>query len=309
MRLLNTLAPVNAPNGCAVALGYFDGVHLGHRAVVDAAVRYAGTHNLTPAVFTFELPEHNALKGGRILSLTQKHVRLENLGIAECTEPPFASFCTLTPENFVEKILVGSFDARAVFCGNNFTFGVRAAGNVQLLSTLCRERGIVLKVLDLAQYQGASVSSTRIRTAMQDGRMEDVNAMLGAPYAIDWPVTHGQGLGHTLGVPTLNQNYPEGSLMPRSGVYLTRLCLADGWHPSATGISGRPTVAQEGAPVTCETYVPGIRQNLYGTAPTLEFWRYYEPIRRYPSLEGLKTCILDAAQASRAFFAKIAVQK
>ena len=144
MNILNTLAPVGAPNGSAVALGYFDGVHLGHRRVLGAAVEYAAAHGLTPAAFTFSLPGGQSLKGGRILSAGQKHARVAALGITAYMEPPFESFRSLSPEDFVNKILVECFAAKAVFCGDNFTFGAYAAGNVDRLKELCAPLGIAV---------------------------------------------------------------------------------------------------------------------------------------------------------------------
>ena len=226
MNILNTLAPVGAPNGSAVALGYFDGVHLGHRRVLGAAVEYAAAHGLTSAAFTFSLPGGQSLKGGRILSAGQKHARVAALGITAYMEPPFESFRSLSPEDFVNKILVECFAAKAVFCGDNFTFGAYAAGNVDRLKELCAPLGIAVTIVDMAQYGGQTVSSTRIRAALEEGRIEDANAMLGAPYCIDWPVRHGKGIGTSkLGKPTINQNYPADALQPCTGVYLTRIWL------------------------------------------------------------------------------------
>ena len=142
MQIYHTLTPVEAPRGSAVALGYFDGVHCGHRQVLGAAVRYAAAQGLTPAAFTFELPGNQTLKGGRILSTRQKHRRIAELGVEQYLEPPFENFRALSPEAFVQQILVDCFRARAVFCGDNFTFGARAAGNVELLHTLCGRVGI-----------------------------------------------------------------------------------------------------------------------------------------------------------------------
>ena len=153
MNILNTLAPVGAPNGSAVALGYFDGVHLGHRRVLGAAVEYAAAHGLTPAAFTFSLPGGQSLKGGRILSAGQKHARVAALGITAYMEPPFESFRSLSPEDFVNKILVECFAAKAVFCGDNFTFGAYAAGNVDRLKELCAQEQIksLSSLLDLGE--------------------------------------------------------------------------------------------------------------------------------------------------------------
>lgn len=304
MHILNTLTAIAAPNGSAAALGFFDGVHLGHRAVLGAAVGFASAHGLTPAAFTFSLPAGHPMKGGRIFPDREKHRRIAALGIAEYQEAPFADFCALSPEAFVDRILVGCFAAKAVFCGDNFTFGARAVGNVELLTRLCAARGIQTHVVQMAQYQGEPVSSTRIRTALEDCHIEDANAMLGEPYSIDWPVSHGKHVGTSrLGTPTINQNYPDGALQPGCGVYLTRIRIEDRWYPSATGISSRPTVDGDGAPVTCETYVPDFSGDVYGQMPVLEFHRYLCPIRKFNSMRELSELIRDAARRSREYFA------
>lgn len=305
MQIFHTMAPVTDTRGCAVALGYFDGVHCGHRMVLGGAVRYADENNLAPAAFTFELPGNQTLKGGRILSPTQKHVRVASLGIQQYLEPPFEAFRDLSPEDFVEKVLVECFHAKAVFCGNNFTFGARAAGNVELLHALCEPRGIAVHIVPMAQYGAQAVSSTRIRAALEEGRLDDANAMLGAPYAIDWTVTHGKGVGTSrLGTPTVNQNYPPDALQPCAGVYLTRIHLQGRWWPATTGIGKRPTVDDSAnAAVTCETYVPDFSGNLYGQNPVLEFHRYLCPVRKFHNLQELSDLIRRAARESKAYFA------
>ena len=305
MQIYHALTPVDAPQGSAVALGYFDGVHCGHRQVVGSAVRCAAQRGLAPAAFTFELPGNQTLKGGRILSPRQKHLRIAGLGVTQYLEPPFEVFRNLSPEEFVQKVLVDCFHAKAVFCGDNFTFGARAAGNVELLHMLCGRAGIEVNIVPMAQYGAQAVSSTRIRAALEEGRLDDANAMLGAPYAIDWQVTHGKGIGGSrLGTPTVNQNYPPDALQPCAGVYLTRMWLQDRWWPAATGIGRRPTVDDSAkAAVTCETYVPDFHGDLYGQCPVLEFHRYLCPVRKYPTLEDLAALIRRAAADSKAYFA------
>lgn len=305
MQIYHTMTPVSDEKGCAVALGYFDGVHCGHRMVLGSAVRYAAENGLAPAAFTFELPGNQTLKGGRILSAAQKHLRMESLGIEQYLEPPFEAFRDLSPEDFVQKVLVECFRAKAVFCGKNFTFGARAAGDVEMLHTLCEPLGISVHIVPMAQYGAQAVSSTRIRAALEEGRLDDANAMLGAPYAIDWQVTHGKGVGTSrLGTPTVNQNYPPDALQPCTGVYLTRIWLQDRWWPAATGIGRRPTVDESAdAAVTCETYVPDFSSDLYGQAPVLEFHRYLCPIRKFRTLQELSELIRRAAEESKAYFA------
>lgn len=307
MQIYQSLTPIHAPQGSAVALGYFDGVHCGHRAVLGAAVECARAGGLTAAAFTFELPASSTLKGGRILSLPQKHARVASLGIEEYQEAPFDEFRALTPEDFVQKVLVDCFNAKQLFCGDNFTFGARAAGNVERLRELCAPLGIGVHIVPMAQYGGQTVSSTRIRAALEEGRLDDANAMLGTPYAIDWPVVHGKGIGSgKLGTPTLNQNYPAAALQPCAGVYLTRIYLDGQWRPAATGIGKRPTVdSSENAAVTCETFVPDFTGNVYGQQPVLEFHKYFCPVRKFNSMDELAALIHHAAAESKAYFAAL----
>ena len=308
MQIYQTMAAMHPQQGSAVALGYFDGVHCGHCAVLQAAADHAKAHGLRAAAFTFSLPGGHKLKGGRILSAEQKHRRIAALGIEDYLEPPFEEFRALSPEDFVQRVLVDCFDAKAVFCGDNFTFGARAAGTVETLQALCAPRGIAVQVVDMAQYGGQVVSSTRIRAALEEGRIEEANRMLGAPYAIDWPVRHGKGVGSSkLGCPTINQDYPPDALQPGCGVYLTRIYLQGRWWPAATGIGRRPTVdAAEHAPVTCETYVPGFSGDVYGQSPVLEFHRYLCAVQKFSSLEELAALIRHAAQESERYFAALA---
>ena len=169
MQIHHELIPITALCGSAVALGYFDGVHCGHRAVLGAAAACAAQNGLTAAAFTFELPGNSTLKGGRILSLQLKHTRIAEIGIEEYLEPPFEQFRSLSPEEFVQRVLVECFHAKAVFCGDNFTFGAKAAGDVPMLRKLCAPLGIQVNIVPMAQYQGQTVSSTRIRAALESG--------------------------------------------------------------------------------------------------------------------------------------------
>ena len=301
MQLYDGTAPVAAER-CAAALGFFDGVHLGHRAVIAAADRWAAEHAAETAVFTFDLPLGSRVKaGGRLLSDDEKHRRLASVGVQHCVQPPFEAFRGLSPEQFVDELLVGVCHAKAVFCGDNFTFGKNKAGTARLLVQLCAQRGIEAHILPMAQYEGQPVSSTRIRAALAEGKIEEVNAMLGEDYCIDFPVRHGRQLGRTLGFPTINQIYPAGMQMPKSGVYITQVMLEDGsLHPGATGLGSRPTVG--GEEITCETFLPGFSGQLYGSRVRLRFCRWLKPTVKFDTLAQLTDYVSGAADAALAWF-------
>ena len=168
MQIYSQLVPLalgNA-NGSAVAMGFFDGIHIGHRAVIEGAVQWARAHGASPAVFTFKLPTENKMKGKRLLSTEDKHALIERLGVEHYLCPDFEEIKAMTPEQFVLGI-VRDCNAKALFCGENFTFGAKAAGNPELLRKLCAPLGVEVVVLPMARFEEKPVSSTRIRAALE----------------------------------------------------------------------------------------------------------------------------------------------
>jgi riboflavin kinase/FMN adenylyltransferase len=305
MQIYSQFEPLSLPAGgsTAVAMGYFDGIHIGHRAVIEGAAAWARAHGAEPAVFTFKLPAGSRMKGKRLIARQDKLRLIESLGVKHYLEPDFEDIKSRTAEEFVRAI-VENCHAKALFCGENFTFGARAAGNPALLRKLCEPLGVQVVVVPMAQYEDKTVSSTRIRVALEGGDIPAANAMLGMPYAIRFEVQRGQGLGRTLGVPTINQVYPEGFQMPRFGIYITRTRINGRWYPSATGLGTRPTVNQDESIVTCETFIPGYEGNLYGSAPVVEFHAYLSPSKKFDTLDELRACIDHAAKRAQAYFAE-----
>ena len=290
--------------GSSVALGFFDGIHTGHQAVIGAAVEYAKAHGLAPALFTFTLPLNSTMKGGRLMDETSKHRLMAQLGVQHYIEPAFEAVCSYTPRQFVEEILHRQCRARAVFCGENFTFGKQAAGDIDTLRTLCEPLGIQVVVVSMTTYQCRLVSSTRIRAALAEGDMESIRTMLGRPYSICFPVQHGQGLGRTLGFPTINQIYPAGFAQPRYGIYITRVRIGEDWYAGATGFGTRPTVNQSEEGATCETFIPGFEGQLYDRQLEVEFYHYLAPSQRFNSLQELADCVNNAARKTLEYFAQ-----
>ncbi len=292
--------------GSCVALGYFDGVHLGHRLVLARAVQEARARGCTPAVFTFAPPANPAGHGTARLTLLGKRRRLGALGIEAMLCPPFEAFCALSPEEFVRTVLVECLGARAVFCGENFTFGRGRAGSADTLRRLCAARGIAVQTLPLMENGGTPVSSSRIRALLAEGEIPAANALLGEAYCIDLPVRHGKQLGRTLGFPTINQVYPASMLLPRQGVYITQVLLNGQWLPGATGLGTRPSVAGggTGADVTCETFIPDFAGELYGDIVRVRFCQYLWPTQKYASPQALANMVNRAADAARAWGSK-----
>lgn len=304
MLCYHSLTSIDYGAGTAVALGFFDGVHIGHRKVLEQTCATAAQEGLSPAVFTFTLPpQGGAGKGGLILSSTEKRRRVRDMGVEHYFCPPFENFCSLLPEEFVETVLVRCLGAKHVFCGDNFTFGSHKSGDVELLRALCAEHGIVVHIVPLVDWESAPVSSSRIRTALTEGDFPAVNAMLGEPYLIDFAVEHGNGIGSQLGFPTINQEYPDAMLQPRQGVYITSAYVNDMWMPSCTGFGTRPTV--DGTRLVCETFIAGYEGRLYGDVIPVRFFRYLKPTVKFENIEALRRYIRDAADDAVKYFASL----
>lgn len=301
MHRCRTLERLPAQNGVCVALGYFDGVHLGHRLVLEHAAARARALGCDSAAFTFTPPADGSVKGKAILTPGEKERRIAALGIGHYICPPFEAFRALSPEEFVRDVLIGLFGARAVFCGDNFTFGKGRAGSAETLRGLCARYGVGVESLPLMERDGAPVSSSRIRACLAAGDIEAANAMLGEPYSVELPVRHGKRLGTALGFPTINQIYPEGMQLPREGVYVTRVLLGGRWLAGATGLGTRPSVAGGGTDVTCETFIPGFSGDIYGDTVRVRFCRFLWPTQKYDSLEALAAMVRRAADAACAW--------
>lgn len=281
----------------AVALGYFDGVHLGHRAVISAAVEHARANGLKSAVFTFSL--QNTSRGGDILSEGERLARIETLGVDYCICPPAEVFYGKDPQWFVGEVILGAFNARAVFCGEDFTFGKGKAGTAQVLSALCAQKGCEVTLVESVCEGGEKVSSTRIRELLVAGEMPRAAALLGAPYTIDFPVQHGKKLGRTIGVPTINQLYPPAILPPRQGVYASSVEIGGEIYPAATGFGTRPTVEENAAVPSAETYILGFEGDLYGENVRTTLHKFLWPTKKYDNVQQLAQMIHRAAEASK----------
>ena len=291
-------APRSRPS--AVALGFFDGVHMGHRAVVSAAVGAARREGLCPRVFTFS-PDGlaPASKSGLTLLQTeeQKDALLAEMGVEEVVCPRFADFCSMTPEGFVRGFLRDVLRAKALFCGFNYHFGKGGCAGVEELRALCAPEGIRVEVLPPVLWRGEVVSSTRIRRAIREGRAEDAAAMLEGPFTLTAPVVHGKGLARTLSWPTINQLFPPDFTIPRHGVYHSHVLAGGRVWDGVTNVGIKPTLHEKN--LTMETYILDYEGDLYGQAVSVSLLRFLRPEERFDSVEALSQRILADAETVR----------
>ncbi|MBU8536303.1 bifunctional riboflavin kinase/FAD synthetase [Falsiroseomonas tokyonensis] len=291
-----------AARGATVALGNFDGVHLGHAAVLRAA--HAARPDLPLAALTFEPHPREHFRPEdppfRLTLLPAKAQALGAQGVQIVFALPFdARLAAMPAEAFVDQVLHQAVGAKHLACGADFAFGHRRGGDVHLLATLAEARGIGLTVVPPVVDEGGPISSTRIRRALQDGYPDRAAAELGRDWEVRGEVFHGDKLGRELGWPTANILLGR-HLEPARGVYAVRVALADGRVvPGVANVGRRPTLG--GDPVTrLETHLFDFSGDLYGQEIGVRLVRYLRPDATFNGLEALKTAIAaDAAEARR----------
>lgn len=288
----------------AVALGAFDGLHIGHREVVRAAAE----SGLLPVVFTFRDNPAERL-GGKCRYLTTMAERLrifESWGVEVVVMPDFADVAAWPAERFLNML---RFDLHAGFisCGADFRFGKAAAGDVEMLRKDCAQRGARFHAADTVCYEGEKISATRIRDAIEQGDMEAAAAMLGRPFGFRFEVVHGNHIGRTIGIPTINQHFPENFILPRFGVYASAVHVGDEVYCGVTNVGVKPTVGSDRA--LSETWIPDFSGNLYGETLRLELLGFIRDERKFSGLDALQAEIRRNEKQAREIFKVYEINK
>jgi len=285
-----------------LAMGVFDGVHIGHQAVIKAAVDAAKTSGGTAGVLTFDPHPIQVLAPEvaprRILaSLTHKKELLAELGVEIMVVLPFThEFAMLEAGEFLQEILHATSSLKTIAIGEDWKFGKQRSGNVAMLESFGAENGIKIISLQAVMLDGERVSSTRVRQAIRDGNLDAASAMLGRPYTVIGTVVQGRKLGRTLGFPTANLRVHNEQL-PQDGVWAVEVTLADGSRYRGAGNLGlRPTVEGEGARRMLEVHLLDYEGDLYGQEVEVRFLKYVRGEKKFESLDELQAQIrLDTA--------------
>lgn len=267
----------------SVALGTFDGLHVGHLSVI----RRAGDGKYPPCVLLFSQHPQQLISGAappELLTARKRGELLRKLGVGSLTVD-FAELMSMPPETFFYEALLKKYRAGELSCGENYTFGRGARGDVRLLERLCAESDIPLHVAPLVTEGGVPVSSTAVRRCIQGGEIERANRMLGRAFSYDFEVVSGDRLGRTLGFPTINQVFPEGFVRPKHGVYASAVRLSGKRYAAATNFGECPTVGAKS--VRSETCILGFSGDLYGKNVEVELLSYLRPEIRFDSLKDL----------------------
>ena len=291
-----------------IALGFFDGVHRGHGALLRKAAERAGELNAAPAVFTFDRSPKEFVTGKPVLLINSNDDRRDIIrrvyGIQRVIFAPFdREMMTMPWQDFITELLVKQYGAVHLVAGHDYRFGHKNEGTVERLREKCRELGLGCDIIPKVELEGITVSSTYIRTLLEQGDVERAALVLGHPHCLSQTVRHGQRLGRTIGIPTVNLAVPAHVLTPERGVYITRAFLPDGRScPGVTNVGTRPTVT-EGDTVSVETYLLGFDGDLYGPTVRLDFYKRLRGEVKFPSLEALRQEILRNVAETEAYFA------
>ena len=280
----------------AVALGKFDGLHRGHRKLMEAAIR--GKEEGEPFVLLSFI-----MSGNMIFSREERAHLAESLGVDILIECPLEETIRLMePETFVSRILKDALNASLVVVGSDYRFGRNRKGDTDLLTALGREKGFRTVIVPKETDRGIKISSTGIRKALFEGDMERVSFLLGTPYFIEGTVVHGRGLGHKALLPTINIIPGPNKYLPPAGVYASRVFAGERVYRAMTNIGTNPTV--HGDHITVETHILDFSGDLYGTFCRIELLSYLRPEKAFPGLEELKRQLAKDREAVKTYFEK-----
>ncbi len=289
-----------------IALGFFDGIHIGHAALLERTVQRAREIGAMPSVLSFDIHPDTLVFGKEVPLINSAAGRSDLIrrlfGIENVIFIHFDRRVMQMPWQEFVQTLIQEMDAAWVVVGHDFRFGWKGECTAQRLQDYCADLGLGCDIIPAVTLEGRVVSSTYIRELIENGDMERANQFLGHPHTLVDTVHYGYRLGTKMGTPTINMRFPDGVLVPRYGVYAARAILDDGSeHMAVTNVGVRPTVSGEDR-VSVESFILDYSGNLYDRQVRIEFFRFIRPEMKFPSVDALKAQILKDAETTRAYF-------
>lgn len=314
---VGTRSPVApAGSGSAVTVGNFDGVHIGHQAMLDRVRESARARGLQNCVLTFEPHPRELFTPGqaptRLTSLREKLELLAEYGVERTHVSRFSrAFASMPAADFVERVLVGTLGARWVLVGGDFRFGARRGGDVQLLRDMGQRHGFEVEVMPEVLHGNTRVASSAVREALRAGDLDAAKQLLGRAYTISGRVVHGDKLGRQLGYATANIRL-EHNRAPFTGIFAVRLRgegagFESGARNGVASLGVRPTVKASGAQPVLEVYLFDFKEEIYGESVRVDFLHKFRDEVKYVDLETLKQQIARDVADTRAYFSRHAV--
>ena len=252
-----------------IALGLFDGVHKAHRELLSLAKREAEKNSLKFAVFTFESVKSKSKRSQSIYSIEQKLDILRSIGADAVIVADFDDICNVSAKDFIELCLIGDMNCQIAAVGYDFRFGKGAMGDAYLLSSLLSKHNRKAVIEEKQTWRDEKISSTRIKDLLSNGNIEEANLLLSMPYFLSTTVSHGDGRGKALGFPTVNTYFPEGTLVPRYGVYRTAVDIDGRLYSAVTNVGTCPTFGERAA--HAESFIIDFDGDLYGKSIRIFF--------------------------------------
>lgn len=287
------------------ALGFFDGVHLGHQALLRACKELAAATGGEAGVVTFTSHPDTLVSGktpALINTPTDRKLLLEAYGVRRIVALPFdRALMNMSWQDFF-RLLLEKYNATGIVCGEDFRFGKGGQGTADLLRQVCQQQNIPCHIVPAQKLNGITVSSTHIRTLLQAGDMETAVAFLGHPHIFSGTVVAGRGLGHTIGIPTANMLLPEELAQLKLGVYAGCAVVDGKTYPAVTNIGSRPTVG--GHQIRAESWLLDFDADLYGKRICLQLYAFLRPEQKFATLEELQAEIRKNAAQTRKILEK-----
>lgn len=298
MKIVYNIIP--SKNETYTALGFFDGIHLGHRDVICTAVENSKRLGVKSCVLTFSRRPKSILAGKSDMLLTTENEKIkliQNLGVDLLYIVDFAELMGLSGEEFVQNILIETLHCRGVVCGFNYHFGKGGKCDNNILAEICGKYGCETVSRNPVMYGDECVSSSRIRNALKCGYISSANEMLGHKFGYCLEVVHGRQLGRTIGIPTINQTFPENFCLPKFGVYASEVTVGNKKYRGVTNIGVKPTVGSD-KPIS-ETWILDYSGDLYGNLIDIRLLAFIRKEKKFASIDELKQQILKDGETAK----------
>lgn len=294
MKIFHDLNNANILRPTCLTLGVFDGLHLGHQAIMKTVVERANATDTTPTVITFDPHPRSVLSPENapplLQTLDQRLAAFEFLGIKQTIVIRFdQEFAAIDANEFLRETVHERLQAKEVYLGKGFAFGKSRAGNIELLRNISNDLGFYADEVPEVQLRGNRISSSKIRQYLQEGKVNLARRMLGRPYGVEGQIVRGFQRGRTIGFPTANLK-PKNRVVPKYGVYATATLIDDIWRRSITNVGVRPTFENESEP-SVETYIFDFDRDLYGDSLRLRFLHRIRDERKFNGIDELKSQI------------------
>lgn len=290
MRIIEGTTDFRIEEETAVAIGKFDGLHVGHQALLKAVMKHK-KQGLKVAIFTFWPSPACVFSKGKYKELTtreEKRQIFRQAGIDILVEFPFnEQSASIAADDFIEEILINKMHAKYIVAGEDVSYGHRGAGDAALLYKMSEELGYQVEIIEKVRFSGREISSTYVRDVIRRGDMKLATTLLGTPFHINGVISHGKQLGRTLGMPTANLYPEEEKLLPPYGVYFVRADIGGVKYKGICNIGERPTVTDEKR-ISVETYLYDFSGNIYGKEMKVELLEFKRPEQRFSGVDALK---------------------